>query len=180
MTTSLISVNKKTIMFKNMKLEQRDTKAFIGGSKVIYTTFPRKDKNLYTKREVYNLINEYKRKFENKPIIFEVSLEIPDLGFRSAKQFSSNENPNLPDNYAWEETGQFVLYAWKAPTTQGGDDRQRSPSDKQQNDCFWKCLCDARYPMNEIPLGWRSASKLKIRLGLSRNDAICYTNILIV
>ena len=94
-----------------MKLEQHkyDTKAFIGGNQVNYTTFPRRDKKLYTKQEVYNLMNEYKRKYENKSIVFEIAVEIPDLGFRSGKQFLSNQNPILPDAYPWDETGQFVV-----------------------------------------------------------------------
>lgn len=169
---SLISVKKNIISFKNMKLEQHNTKAFIGGSKVVYTTFPRRDKKLYTKQEVYNLMNEYKQKYENKSIVFEIAVEIPDLGFRSGKQFLSNQQPTLPDDYAWDETGQFVVYAWKAPSTQGGKDK----NDKNNN-CLWKCFCDARFPMNDIPFPWRSASKMKIQLGLSRDDTICYTHL---
>ena len=168
MFTPLVSIKQGEITFKDMKLQQHNTKAFIGGNKVVYTTFPRRDKNLYNKKEVYDLVNEYKQKYENKGIIFQLAVEIPDLGFRSGKQFQSNQNPILVDDYAWDETGQFVLYAWKAPLTEGGDD-------DELNDCLWKCICSARFPMNEIPYEWRSASKLKIQLKIRRNSPICYT-----
>ena len=153
--------------FKNLKLKQHDTKAFIGGNKLIATVFP-SNNEMYSKQQVHNLIKSFTAKYKDKPITFEVSVEIPDLGYRSGKSFSSSQNPVLPDQYAWEETRQFVVYAWKSPATQGA-------KSGENNDCLWECLCEARFPMKEIPFVWRSASKLKSQLELKRNSPICYT-----
>ena len=154
--------------FEKLKLKQHDTKAFIGKNKIIATVFPRKTGTLlYEKKKVWELTNSFRLTYANKSITFMVSVEIPDLGFRSGKAFSSSNEPNLPDGYTWEETAVFVIYAWKSLPTAGATG--------EDNDCLWECLCEARVPMNEIPFIWRSASKLKSQLKLSRKSAICYT-----
>ena len=157
----------KEITFSNLKVQQHNTKAFINGSPMISNVFPRKNNRLYSRDEVFNLVNQFRRKYSGLPLMFAVSLEIPDLGWRSGKSFRANDSPILPDKYDWNETGQFVIYVWKRTAPAGG-------KTKKTNDCLWECICSARVPMNEIPFEWRSASKLKKMLGVERNEPIDY------
>ena len=160
----------REIKFSNLKVKQHNTKAFINGNPMISNVFPRKThtKDLYSRHDVYRLANQLRQKYANKPLMFAVSLDIPDLGWRSGKSFKASETPILPDKYDWNETGQFVIYVWKATSPSGGK------TAKETNDCLWECICDARFPMNEIPFEWRSASKLKKMLGVERTEPIDY------
>jgi hypothetical protein len=141
---------------------QRFTNLLIGNNRVAEKIFPLK-KNDYTKQQVRDLVIQQQQKHKNKNITMMVSVNVPNVGWRSAKQFTMSDNPQLVDQYEWEKTTQFVIYFWKTPNKSGGY--------SEHNDCVFLMIVKA-IGFDQIPFDWRSGEKFKNQLSLGRDDMV--------
>jgi hypothetical protein len=146
-----------------MKPMQRQTKFKLGNNPVVEVLYP---KGKYSKQNIKNLVNDYKKKYKGKSLKLMVSINLPDRGWRSAKQFHVKDNAVTENIYddEWEDSDQFAIYFWKDSEAAGG-------KDDKYNDCLFNCISRA---LNKVilPANCNKASKLKKQLKLNRNELI--------
>lgn len=142
---------------------QRKTKFKLGNAPVVEVLFP---KGKYTKNNIKKSINDYKTKYKNGKLKMMVSVNLPNRGWRSAKQFHVSDDAVVEDIYddEWDETNQFAIYFWKDPEAAGG-------TDDLFNDCLFNCISRA---LNKIalPSNCNKAHMLKKKLKLKIDDKV--------
>ena len=155
----------KTLQIKRSEVKQRQTKFIIGkNNPVVEALFP---KGAYSKSDIVTLTKNYRSKYKDRDDLkLLISVNLPDRGWRSAKQFGMNDEPSIQDLYddEWEESNQFAIYFWKAPKKEGG-------CDNNLNDCLFNCLKRA-LNKDMLPKDLNTPESLKKRLGLRRKDKI--------
>jgi hypothetical protein len=147
-----------------VKPTQRETRFRIGHKNpVVQLLYPREDTR-YTREEVLKLVKEQQRKYikKGKQLKFLISIDIPERGWRSGKQFNINETANLPDKYddEYSDTKQFYINVWKDNDPAGGK--------TEHNDCFYLALLRG---MNGN-LRWKNAYRFKRAFDIDRDDLV--------
>lgn len=161
----VIPKNNQKMKNKNIVII-RDTPLTIQKQQVKERIYSKKDgKYTYTKARIESIVNKIKKADYN----YIVAVNVPQIGWRSSKQFSGTEpieieTHNVYSGWDWEDTDQFILYYWKKPPLRGGDDNEN-------NDCLFKCICEA-IKFDNIPMQIRGFRKFKHFLGLERNDKV--------
>lgn len=150
---------------QTLEPRQIQTKLQYDGHRVLELEYPRMEKpNLYSKTDIHRLVTDLQHKYRKSNWMLEVSVNVPDIGWRSAPAFHISEHASIvPENYDFTASHQFCVYVWEAATPAGGND-------DDHNDCLYRALMKAT--SNQINFAWRSGAKFKAQLGLSRDAKV--------
>jgi hypothetical protein len=137
-----------------------NVKADKEGNKII--GYSVKSETPMTKKQVITKIEKIKSKLVGDYTF--MTCVNTDYGPRDGREFSSKSRVVLCDDYDWDTTESFVIYAWKTPTKSGG-------CDDIHNDCLYDCIVEMITKFR-LPKDYKTPEKLKEYLGLHRDDFI--------
>lgn len=135
--------------------------------KVVQRSFKGKK---FSKPEIKKLVGEFQEKYKNKDLILMLGVYTP-YGFRNSKQFNINESPSMVDDYEWEDTDRFLIYAWKPTNAIGGTN--------EKNDCLFNCI-QRLLSSYRLPKDFKTDLHLKNYLKLNPCDKVPLNKIPII